>query len=90
MIPKKVYKVQIELWPTSYIFNANHQIGIFISSSNYPHISANPNNGLLLKDEKSGTSKIAHNTIYFSKEYPSKVILPVVGLNDIPRAEQIY
>lgn len=41
----RVYKYKIEIWPTSNLFLAGHQIRLEVSSSNYPHYDRNPNTG---------------------------------------------
>jgi len=81
----KVYKLEINLWNTSYIVAPGHALRISVSSSNYPRFSVNPNNGLLLADVNyPGENITATNTIYHSPIYASKVSLPVVNKHQIP------
>lgn len=74
--PNQVYPVQIELAPTSNLFQAGHRIRLDISSSNFPRLDVNPNTG-----EPVGRHThmvIAHNTLYLDRARPSQVILPVI------------
>jgi len=81
----KVYKVEFNLWNTSYVFAPGHALRVSISSSNFPRFSVNPNNGVLLADANyPGENVVATNTIYHSAQYPSHVTLPVVRKVQIP------
>jgi len=77
MTPGKVYRVRIDLWSISVIFNAGHRIRLAICSSSYPRFRVNPNTGLPPLAEQ--TPLVATNTIYCGQEFPSHVELPVVG-----------
>jgi len=84
MVPGKVYKVLISMWPTSYIFNEGHHFRVSISSSSSPYFETNSNEYQQLPHEHARyNSVIANNTVHFSKEYPSRVMLPVVSLDDL-------
>lgn len=74
--PGKVYQYNINLWATSNVFKAGHQIRVEISSSNFPMFDRNLNTDII---PALGTKYIkAEQTIYHSKEYPSCIILPVI------------
>jgi predicted acyl esterase len=76
MTPDEVYRVRIELPPTSNLFAAGHRIRLDISSSNFPRFDINPNTG-----EPMGrhTRMIpAETTVYLDSERPSRVTLPVM------------
>lgn len=75
--PGKVYEVEINMWNTSYVFDAGHKIRVSVSSSNYPRFSANPNNGLPLS--KNGTMVVANNTVHFSPTRMSRINLPLIA-----------
>jgi uncharacterized protein len=73
--PGKVYEYKIDLWATSNLFLTGHQIGLEISSSNFPQFDRNTNAG--------GTGGpeniiIADQTVYHQEQYPSRITLPVV------------
>jgi len=73
--PGDIVKLDIDLWSISLIVNKGHQIGVQVSSSNYPRFEKNPNTG----DDfpKEDNLRVAKNTVYMDKEHPSAIILPV-------------
>jgi putative CocE/NonD family hydrolase len=76
MEPGQVYRVRIELPPTSNLFQARHRIRVDISSSNFPRLDLNPNTG-----EPVGRHThtiVAHNTVYVDRTRPSHIILPII------------
>lgn len=82
IVPEQVYSITIELWATAYVFNEGHQLRVDVSSSNYPRFSANPNNGMRIKD--GGPSYVALNSVHIGGNTASFVTLPVVPLSEIP------
>lgn len=76
MEPEHVYKIDIPPLVTSNSFGAGHRIRIAISSSAFPHFERNLNTGGNNFDEKDPI--IAHNVIYHSPQYASRVVLSVV------------
>ena len=72
----EVYKFKIDLWSTSLVFNKGHRIAVHISSSNDPRFDPNPNTGKPMRADNE--TRIATNTIHFSRQYPSRILLPVV------------
>ena len=94
MLNNTIYKVELNLWNTSYVFAEGHAIRITITSSNYPRFSINNNNGILLSDTKNYPGPIikATNTLYHSLRYQSKITLPII-LNkriQLPEVRVIY
>jgi putative CocE/NonD family hydrolase len=86
----KVYKIEFNLWNTSYVVAPGHSLRFSISSSNFPRFSVNPNNGLLLIDENyPGENITAMNTLYHSAQYPSHISLPIVKKSQIPEVDVI-
>ncbi len=79
MQPNEVYKVEVDIWSTSYIFDKGHQIRVVISSSNAPRFLPNPNTKEPMA--QNTTYVIAQNTLYLSNTYPSCILLPVPTLN---------
>jgi putative CocE/NonD family hydrolase len=74
--PGRVYKYDLDLWVTSNLFKAGHRIRLYVSSSNFPRFSRNPNTG-----ESSATATravTADQTIYHDASRPSSVTLPVI------------
>jgi putative CocE/NonD family hydrolase len=75
LVPGKIYALDIDLWPTSIIFNKGHSLRVHVTSSGAPAYDPNPNTGEPLR--WSTNTAVAQNTIYVSREYPSHVDLPV-------------
>jgi hypothetical protein len=81
----QIYKMEMNLWNTSYVVAPGHALRFSVSSSNFPRFSVNPNNGLLLADPQyPGENITALNTLYHSSEYPSHVTLPIVSKSQLP------
>ena len=74
--PGEVYPIEIDLWSTSLIFNRGHRIRVAISSSNSPRFDPNPNTGKPLRADSQ--KRVARNTVYFSKNRPSHITLPIL------------
>jgi predicted acyl esterase len=73
--PGKIYEITVDFWSTALIFNRGHKIRVAVSSSNAPRFDPNPNTGHTFRADKD--SRVATNTIYFSKQYPSRIVLPI-------------
>jgi len=80
VVPGQVYKYTIDLWATGNVFKAGHRIRLYVSSSNFPRFGRNLNLGEPIAS--SSRWKVAHQTIYHGRNYPSALILPI-----IPRQE---
>ncbi|MEO6907470.1 MAG: CocE/NonD family hydrolase [Abditibacteriaceae bacterium] len=76
LVSGEVYEFTIRCNPTAYMFGQGHKIRVEISSSNFPAFARNLNTGGDIADETE--MQVAHQTIYHSPEYPSRIILPVV------------
>jgi putative CocE/NonD family hydrolase len=75
MVPNTPTRIDVDLWPTSIVFNTGHRIGVAVTSSNSPRFEPNPNTGVAfqLDDE---TTQTAHIEILHNAAYPSAVVLP--------------
>ena len=80
--PNEIYKVVVDLWHTCKVFEAGHKIRVAIQSSNYPRFMLSPNNGLPVN--VTGPALIAENTIHYGPDHPSRLILPIVDIADLP------
>jgi putative CocE/NonD family hydrolase len=69
--------LNIDLGPTSYIFNAGHRIRISVTSSNAPRFAPNPNTGAPFLED-GDTGQIAHNTILHDADHLSALVLPII------------
>ena len=76
MQPGKVYPFTIKLYPTSNVFKKGHRIRVDISSSNFPRFDVNPNTGEPLQQHRR--TVIATNTVYYDREHPSHIVLPLL------------
>lgn len=71
----QVYELEVDLWSTSLVFNQGHQIRVAVSSSNSPRFEPNSNTGD--PHPVAGRTRVAKNTVHFSTDHPSEIILPV-------------
>jgi putative CocE/NonD family hydrolase len=76
MEPGQVYRVRIELAPTSNRFQAGHRIRLDIAGSNFPRFDVNPNTGEPIG--RHTHTLVAHNSVYLDRERPSHVVLPII------------
>jgi putative CocE/NonD family hydrolase len=76
----KVAEVRFQLYPTSNRFVAGHRIRVLVSSSSFPRFDINPNTGEPIG--RHTHTQVATNTIHHSREYPSRVELPLVPVEE--------
>jgi hypothetical protein len=74
--PGKVYEFTIDLGATSNVFKTGHRIRVDISSSNFPKWDRNLNTGHPIGQDAE--IKVALQTIYHERQYPSHIILPII------------
>ncbi len=74
---EEVIALEIDLWNLAWVFNTGHQIGLHISSSNYPRFEVNPNTGADFPEADIPMQK-ARNSVHMSSRYPSSLYLPVI------------
>lgn len=74
----EVYGITVDMNAVSHVFQAGHKLRVVISSSNFPMFDRNLNTGGDNFTEELG--QIARNTVHFSPEYPSHMLLPVKAL----------
>lgn len=76
IVPGQVYRYDIDLWSTSNLFKAGHQIRVYVSSSNFPRFSRNLNTG----EPTLGSAGMvtAVQRIFHDAEHPSALVLPVI------------
>jgi putative CocE/NonD family hydrolase len=76
IVPGQICEVELAVHSTSNLFLPGHRIRVDISSSNFPRIDVNSNNGGPLG--LPGPVRIAENTLHFDATRPSHVLLPVM------------
>jgi putative CocE/NonD family hydrolase len=74
--PGQVYAYTIDLWATSHVFKAGHQLRLEVSSSNFPRYDRNPNTGHDFGVDAELLT--AQQTIFHDHRYPSHLLLPVI------------
>ncbi len=74
--PGAIYEYSIEVGVTANVFRRDHRIRLEISSSNFPRFDRNPNTGHAIG--KDTEMRPAQQTVYHSREYPSRIRLPVI------------
>jgi hypothetical protein len=75
--PNAPTRIHVDLWSTSIVFAPGHRIRILVGSSNHPRFEVNPNSAF--SSEPAGTMLKATNSVFFDRQRPSRLILPVVG-----------
>jgi hypothetical protein len=74
MSPGKAYTFTLELDSTCIVFKPGHRIRLAITSSAFPAFARNQNTGNKISEDTE--IRIANNTVYHSKNYPSHILLP--------------
>ena len=75
---EKIQKIDISLWATGYQINKDSKIRVVISSSIFPRYNRNLNSGERVFSASNIRS--AHQKIFFGKQYPSHIKLPVLNM----------
>jgi len=77
MKPGDIYEFNIDMPPTSNLFQKGHRIVVHVSSSNYPAYDPNPNTGEPYF--QGGRRMAAENRIYHDASHPSHLVLPIIA-----------
>jgi putative CocE/NonD family hydrolase len=77
--PGRTYELQINLWATSNVFKAGHQIRLEVSSSNFPRFDRNSNTGGIIATETESVFIPAVNRIFHGGSHPSRLVLPIIA-----------
>ncbi len=76
LTPGEVYRYEIDVMATGNVFRKGHRIRLEISSSNFPRYDRNPNTGNPIGTDRE--LRVADQTVWHSRAYPSHVLLPVI------------
>ena len=94
---EKIYELFFNMLPTAYTFGAQHKLKVLISSSNYPRYQCNANipieEGAFFRREPNDgqtysfqgqemSARLAEQSLYFSPERASQLILPIYNNYD--------
>jgi len=78
MMPNVPEKLTIDLWETAITFEKGHKIALHVASTGATKWEINPNTGEPFGKPPTMAPRVAVNTIYFDKDHPSALVLPVV------------
>ena len=87
LTPNVVYKLEMDMWSTTAILDTGHRIGVHITSSSAQNAD-NTNEEVNTYEIHPNTydpvssyseTKVAHQNIHLSAEYPSHITLPVIA-----------
>ncbi len=81
--PGEIVEVNIDLWDIAFQFKKGSQLRIDIQSSDFPQYSIHPNLPGVWSEQI--TKKKAKQNFYMGKDYPSRVILPVITTEKIDK-----
>jgi hypothetical protein len=77
IVPDQVYRIEIDLYATSNLFQRGHRLRVDIVSSSFPAYDVNSNTGGPLLDARE-SPLIAINSVYHDREHQSQLVLPVI------------
>jgi uncharacterized protein len=77
IVPDQVYRIEIDLYATSNLFQRGHRLRVDIASSSFPAYDVNSNTGGPLLDARE-LPLIAINSVYHDREHQSQLVLPVI------------
>lgn len=80
LVKDQIYQVDVDLDAKAYIFPKGHRVRVSIASAADPFFNANRNTGTF-EDE---AYLVAHQVIHIAPDYPSRITMPMVKLEDIP------
>lgn len=75
LTPGKIYRIEVDLWSASIVFNRGHRIRVAVTASNYPRFEKNPGTGKIWKDGDAFV--VQTNRIYRGGEFASMIVLPI-------------
>ncbi|MBK04267.1 MAG: hypothetical protein CL920_08160 [Deltaproteobacteria bacterium] len=76
--PNTPVEIELDMSSTAMVFDKGHKLRIIISSSDSPAFLPNPNTGAAFSFTPENPV-VAKNTVYFAKDKPSFITLPVVA-----------
>jgi uncharacterized protein len=76
--PGEVYELSIDLIATANVFNVGNRVRLEVSSSNFPRFDRNTNTGGTIATEGAQDFVRAINRVYHTRDWASRLILPVI------------
>jgi putative CocE/NonD family hydrolase len=74
--PGEVYRIEVSLAATGYLFTAGHRLRVEVASAEFDRWDRNPNTGHAFAAD--AVTRIAVQTVYHDRDRPSHVVLPVI------------
>jgi hypothetical protein len=78
VVPGKVYRIVVRLFPTANRFAKGHRIRLDVSSSNFPRFDIN--SGAAADGSRSRAVRLVDNTVHLATTRASYVVLPLVSV----------
>jgi hypothetical protein len=75
--PGEVYRIEVSLAATGYLFAAGHRLRVEVASAEFDRWDRNPNTGHDFAVDAA--TRIAVQTVYHDSDRPSRVVLPVIA-----------
>jgi len=75
--PGRVYRLVLDLWYTSNLFQKGHKIRVELTSSDFPRYARNMNTSRPFGEDLS--ARVAHQKVFHDPVHPSCVVLPLIG-----------
>jgi putative CocE/NonD family hydrolase len=75
--PGEIYRLEVALAATGYLFAASHQLRVEVASAEFDRWDRNPNTGHAFAADAA--TRIAVQTVYHDRDRPSHVVLPVIA-----------
>ncbi|GAA4807431.1 CocE/NonD family hydrolase [Olivibacter ginsenosidimutans] len=78
LVPGKVEKVTFDMQDAAHTFKKGHRMMVQIQSSWFPLVDRNPQQFMDIYQADASAFKSAVQRVYFSREYPSHIVLPIL------------
>lgn len=76
IVPGKVYKLTIPIYPVSNVFQKGHRLRLTVTSSSFPKYL--PNHNKFMLDNEAAPWVTARNTVYHDPQRPSVLTVPFI------------
>uniref|UniRef100_UPI003D7F8D58 CocE/NonD family hydrolase n=1 Tax=Pedobacter sp. TaxID=1411316 RepID=UPI003D7F8D58 len=77
LVPQEVTKLRFDMQDAAHVFKKGHKIMVQIQSTWFPLVDRNPQQFLNINEAEDKDFLKQEHRIYFSKECPSQIILPI-------------
>lgn len=76
LVPNKIYRYELTLSPTSWVFKTGHRVRLQITSSDFPAHEPNLNTGVRSGATASAEARVATQSVHHGEKYLSVLELP--------------